>query len=130
MKLFSSCDAAFATMMMGLNTFALALPYATFATSTTYLHLLLILAVIFLIRWENTASTSVVLCTIIAPVKVYVLITTGQYAAAFFGVTGISCFLLDRLNVAPVHSFWHILGGLCLYYTVSGLLTNNYVPMI
>jgi inner membrane protein involved in colicin E2 resistance len=88
------------------------------------------LAVIFLIRWENTASTSVVLCTIIAPVKVYVLITTGQYAAAFFGVTGISCFLLDRLNVAPVHSFWHILGGLCLYYTVSGLLTNNYVPMI
>jgi hypothetical protein len=55
----------------------------------------------------------------------------SYYGGALFAMTvvGITCFFMDRMGVAPLHSAWHVLSGVApamtLYYVVvNGTVTN------
>ncbi|KAI9297460.1 hypothetical protein K502DRAFT_323272, partial [Neoconidiobolus thromboides FSU 785] len=119
-KLFSSADAAFATIMVVLVTFALLgknpTTYPIENSPIIWGSALAFTTLIFIKFWEDTATTSLIIFALVLPTNFYCMLQLGYYKALVTGIIGISCFIIDRKGVAPTHSCWHFFGGLYLYY--------------
>ncbi|KAJ9076880.1 hypothetical protein DSO57_1022083 [Entomophthora muscae] len=128
MKIYSSADCAFATIMIALGTTALCIknPFLYFIDDQPeiWVSLIIITGIIFVIFWETTALTSLVLFAIFVPINIFCLFQLGYWDTLLSGAIGISCFLADRKGIAPTHSLWHFFGGLHLYYLCLSLIAN------
>lgn len=126
LKLFSSADAGFATIMVALGTIALCTKNPSFYPEQDWPLLwqgsIYGTALVFIIFWENTAATSLILFALFIPVNLFCLIQLEYYYTFINGLVGISFFLFDRLGYAPTHSLWHFFGGLYLYYLCWDLI--------
>jgi hypothetical protein len=51
----------------------------------------------------------------------------GYYGAVVFSLIslGVVCFLLDRMGYAPLHSVWHILGGVAITGSLYHVIVNG-----
>ncbi|KAI8053218.1 hypothetical protein BDF22DRAFT_683320 [Syncephalis plumigaleata] len=130
-KLFSSLDAAIACTTMHV--------FMLLVLSTSYSHLswmhnygfwllnVVSVLVYILHRWENTAKPAVQVIAISAFLFSVGLVQLGAWNALFAGWSGITCFLLDRKHVMPVHSIWHIGGGLSLGLATYSVMQHQLI---
>jgi len=91
----------------------------------TQVGVLLGIGVLNLYAWRYSTRIALIVVALIYP---FAMLSCSKmksyYGGAVFMLitTGIACFILDRIGVAPLHSLWHILGGgaitLSLYYVV------------
>jgi len=96
----------------------------------TQVGVLLGIGVLNLYAWRYSTRIALIVVALIYP---FAMLSCSRmksyYGGAVFTLitTGVACFILDRMGIAPLHSLWHILGGgaitLSLYYVVvNGLL--------
>lgn len=96
----------------------------------TQLGILLGIGVLNLYAWRYSTRIALIVVALIYP---FAMLSCSRmksyYGGAVFtlSTTGVACFILDRIGIAPLHSLWHILGGcaitLSLYYVVvNGVL--------
>jgi hypothetical protein len=98
----------------------------------TQIGALLLLGVLHLNAWRYITRFAILIMSVTIP---FALLSytrmKSYYGVAFliFTITGSSCFVLDRMGIAPLHSVWHVLSGtavaLTLYYVVvNGTVSN------
>ena len=98
----------------------------------TQIGALLILGVIHLNAWRYITRFAMIIMGIVFP---FALLSDTRMKSYSGGViltlilTGATCFVLDRMGIAPLHSVWHVLSGVAvavtLYYVVvNGTVTN------
>jgi hypothetical protein len=126
-KIFSSLDAAMACLTIHLFTLLVnnrVWPEldAWLANPTVWTTSAVLVLGHILRRWEHTARPTVQLMGGIIVFYTYALFYLGLWTSAITGWFGVVCFLADRKGYAPVHSFWHIGGGLSLAATMFAVL--------
>ncbi|KAF9915533.1 hypothetical protein BX616_005961 [Lobosporangium transversale] len=131
-KLFSSLDACFATIMFYTNTISLLRslpdPYALMLPDliSTIVHwywtpyiMSTCMVTLFLFSWRRTAMLSLLLMILMIPASVWGFVAHESWAGLAFGLVGLSMFAADRLRLFCGHSYWHLAGGLSLWYGIS-----------
>lgn len=137
-KIFSSLDACFATIMFYLNTIhllrSLPSPYASMVPAligsvvhwewTPYV-IAVGMTTLFVISWQRTAMLSLMLMVMMIPATIWGFIVHEQWLGLGFGLVGLSMFAADRFKFFCGHSWWHLAGGLSLWYGIaSGALAK------
>ncbi|CAO3567381.1 unnamed protein product [Mortierella alpina] len=137
-KIFSSLDACFATIMFYINTIhllkSLPDPYALMVPDliaavvhshwTPYLVATGLMA-LFLLSWQRTAMLSLLLMVVMIPATIWGFVAHESWAGLAFGLLGLSMFAADRFKFFCGHSYWHLAGGLSLWYGIaSGALAK------
>ncbi len=98
----------------------------------TQIGALLLLGVLHLYAWRYITRFAILIMGATFP---FALLSYTRmksyygYACLTLILTGVTCFVLDRMGIAPLHSVWHMLSGLgvalTLYYVVvNGTVTN------
>lgn len=98
----------------------------------TQIGALLLLGVIHLNAWRYITRFAMIIMGLVFP---FALLSYTRMKSYYGGailtliLTGATCFILDRMGIAPLHSAWHVLSGLgvalTLYYVVvNGTVTN------
>ncbi|KAG0362797.1 hypothetical protein BG005_004174 [Podila minutissima] len=119
-KIFSSLDACFATIIMvpaliGSVVHCEWTPYVIAAGMTT----------LFVISWQRTAMLSLMLMVMMIPATLWGFIVHEQWLGLGFGLVGLTMFAADRFKFFCGHSWWHLAGGLSLWYGIaSGALAK------
>ena len=98
----------------------------------TQIGALLLLGVLHLNAWRYITRFAILLMGATFPFALLSYTRMKSYygvAILIFTITGSSCFVLDRMGIAPLHSVWHVLSGtavaLTLYYVVvNGTVSN------
>jgi hypothetical protein len=99
----------------------------------TQIGLLLLLGVIHLNARRYITRFAMIIMTFVFP---FGLLSYMRMKSYYGGIiltmilAGVTCFLLDRMSVAPLHSVWHILSAgavaMTLYYVVvNGVVVNG-----
>ncbi|KAF8924598.1 hypothetical protein EDD21DRAFT_418091 [Dissophora ornata] len=137
-KIFSSLDACFATIMFYLNTIQLLRslpdPYAMMVPDlistavhwgwTPYLLTSGMMA-LFIFSWKRTAMLSLLLMVLMIPATIWGFVVHESWVGLAFGLLGLSMFAADRFKLFCGHSYWHLAGGLSLWYGIaSGALAK------
>ncbi|KAG0049541.1 hypothetical protein BGZ83_005696 [Gryganskiella cystojenkinii] len=137
-KIFSSLDACFATVMFYLNTLALLRslpePYAMMVPelissivqwdATPYVMAVGMIS-LFILSWKRTAMLSLMLMVLMIPATIWGFIVHESWIGLGFGLLGLSMFAADRFHFFCGHSYWHLAGGLSLWYGIaSGALAK------
>ncbi|KAF9962022.1 hypothetical protein BGZ72_000089 [Mortierella alpina] len=137
-KIFSSLDACFATIMFYINTIhllkSLPDPYALMVPDliasvvhshwTPYLVATGMMA-LFIFSWQRTAMLSLLLMVVMIPATIWGFVAHESWAGLAFGLLGLSMFAADRFKFFCGHSYWHLAGGLSLWYGIaSGALAK------
>lgn len=131
-------DACFATIMFYMNTIqlfrSLPLAYAIMVPDPIssivhwdYTPYLLTLAMIslFIFSWQRTAMLSLMLMILMIPASIWGFIIHESWAGLAFGLVGLSMFAADRFKLFCGHSYWHLAGGMSLWYGIaSGALAK------
>ncbi|KAF9427832.1 hypothetical protein BGZ76_002172 [Entomortierella beljakovae] len=137
-KIFSSIDACLATVMFYLNTIqllkSLPAPYALMlpdlVSSIVHSHytpyiLTTAMITIFIISWKKTAMLSLLLMVLMIPGAIWGFVAHESWLGLAFGLVGLSMFAADRFKLFCGHSYWHLTGGLSLWYGIaSGALAK------
>jgi hypothetical protein len=98
----------------------------------TQIGALLLLGVIHLYAWRYITRFAILIMSVTIP---FALLSYTRmrsyygYAILILSITGIACFFIDRMGIAPLHSVWHVVSGLgvalTLYYVVvNGTVSN------
>ena len=96
----------------------------------TQIGALLILGVIHLNAWRYITRFAMIIMGIVFP---FALVSYTRMKSYYGGailtliLTGSTCFLLDRMGVAPLHSAWHVLSGIAVAITLYYVLINGTV---
>ncbi|TPX30445.1 hypothetical protein SmJEL517_g05991 [Synchytrium microbalum] len=121
-KVLSSADSGLAVATMFLNAHSL---NSSLAPPSSWLHNdlswqvpLTAIILLFIWHWERTAILAVKMILVIFPWSVYGYIRGGAWTGMILGVAGLACFAVDRKGWFPGHTWWHIGGGLSLYYAI------------
>lgn len=100
----------------------------------TQIGALLLLGVVQLNAWRYITRIAILLMGAVIPFALLSYTRMKSYYGGvflIFTITGITCFVLDRMGFAPLHSAWHVMSGtavaLTLYYVVvNGTVTNDF----
>lgn len=98
----------------------------------TQISALLLLGVIHLNAWRYITRFAIIIMGLVFP---FALLSYTRmksyygYAILTLILTGATCFVLDRMGIAPLHSVWHVLSGIAIavtlyYVVVNGTVTN------
>lgn len=116
-------------MLAGIQGFSVAYP-GTFIS--TYRNEFGICTVIlgfsmFLAFWRLGGRVAIGLFVAAIPFLVLTFIRLHLLLALTIGAIGCTCFVLDRKKVAPLHSIWHVTGGIAvmLAIMVSAMEESN-----
>ncbi|KAF9131931.1 hypothetical protein BGW39_001097 [Mortierella sp. 14UC] len=137
-KIFSSLDACFATIMFYLNTIhllrSLPSPYASmlpdliasvvFWDWTPYV-MCTAMITLFIISWKRTAMLSLLLMVSMIPATIWGFVAHESWLGLGFGLLGLTMFAMDRFKFFCGHSYWHLAGGLSLWYGISSLALSQ-----
>ena len=96
----------------------------------TQVGVLLGIGVLNLYAWRYSTRIALIVVALIYPLAMLTCVKMKSYhgGAVFILITtGVACFILDRMGIAPLHSLWHVFSGsaitLSLYYVVvNGVL--------
>jgi hypothetical protein len=102
------------------------------ADVVTQIGALLLLGVLHLNAWRYITRFAMIIMGLVFP---FALLSYTRmksyygYTILTLSLVGITCFFMDRMGFAPLHSAWHVLSGLAvaltLYYVVvNGTVTN------
>jgi hypothetical protein len=137
-KIFSSLDACFATIMFYMNAIQLLRslpdpsammvpgPIASIVQWdwTPYL-LTTAMITLFIVSWRRTAMLSLMLMVLMIPASVWGFVVHEAWGGLAFGLVGLSMFAADRFKFFCGHSYWHLAGGMSLWYGIaSGALAK------
>ncbi|KAI8593725.1 hypothetical protein BDZ88DRAFT_403552 [Geranomyces variabilis] len=121
-KVFSSADAAVATVTFYLNAISLNrhghYSHPLLHHEVTWLLTAVIIFAVFTYHWEKTHHLSLTLVLLCSPPAVFGFYALESYVGLGTGVTGLVCFAVDRRGIASLHSVWHVLGGLSLLWGI------------
>ncbi|OAQ33325.1 hypothetical protein K457DRAFT_15360 [Linnemannia elongata AG-77] len=137
-KIFSSLDACFATIMFYLNTIhllrSLPEPHASMLPDliasvvywdwTPYVMCTGMIA-LFVFSWKKTAMLSLLLMVSMIPATIWGFVAHECWIGLGFGLLGLTMFALDRFKFFSGHSYWHLAGGLSLWYGISSLALSQ-----
>ncbi|KAG0252672.1 hypothetical protein BG011_006852 [Mortierella polycephala] len=137
-KIFSSLDACFATIMFYINTIqllrSLPEPYAMMVPDViaSIVHwnlapyvLSVAMMALFIFSWKRTAMLSLLLMVLMIPATIWGFVVHESWLGLGFGLLGLTMFAVDRFKVFCGHSYWHLAGGLSLWYGLaSGALAK------
>ncbi|KAF9937691.1 hypothetical protein BGZ65_001138 [Modicella reniformis] len=131
-KIFSSMDACFATIMFYMNTIQLLRslpdPYAMMIPDliSTIVHwewtpylLTIAMLTLFIVSWKRTAMLSLLLMVLMIPASIWGFVVHESWQGLGFGLIGLSMFAADRFKLFCGHSYWHLAGGLSLWYGIA-----------
>ncbi|KAF9429981.1 hypothetical protein BGZ94_008786 [Podila epigama] len=131
-KIFSSLDACFATIMFYLNTIhllrSLPDPYAALMPELiamvvhcpwTPYAIATVMTTLFVISWQRTAMLSLMLMVMMIPATIWGFVVHESWAGLGFGLVGLAMFAADRFKFFCGHSWWHLAGGLSLWYGIA-----------
>jgi hypothetical protein len=91
---------------------------------------LLFLGVLHLKAWRYITRIAMIVMSIVFP---FALVSYTRMKSYYGGailtltLTSSTCFLLDRMGVAPLHSVWHVLSGLAVAVTLYYVVVNGTV---
>lgn len=94
----------------------------------TQVGLLLGLGVLNMFMWRYSTRLALIVVGFVYPfVTLSCMRMKGYYGAVVFSLIslGVVCFLLDRMGYAPLHSVWHILGGLAITGSLYHVIVNG-----
>ncbi|KAF9198931.1 hypothetical protein BGZ49_000127 [Haplosporangium sp. Z 27] len=131
-KIFSSIDACLATIMFYLNSIQLLRslpdPYALMIPDlirtiihsnwTPYL-LTFGMVALFIFSWKRTAMLSLLLMVMMIPAAIWGFVAHESWIGLAFGLVGLSMFAADRFKLFCGHSYWHLAGGMSLWYGIA-----------
>ncbi|KAG0327922.1 hypothetical protein BGZ99_006594 [Dissophora globulifera] len=132
-KIFSSLDACFATIMFYLNTIQLIRSFPDPAYSmmvpgpisaivhwewTPYV-LTVAMMSLFIVSWKRTAMLSLLLMVMMIPATIWGFVVHECWYGLVFGCVGLAMFAADRFKFFCGHSYWHLAGGLSLWYGLA-----------
>ncbi|KAG0359301.1 hypothetical protein BC939DRAFT_457672 [Gamsiella multidivaricata] len=131
-KIFSSLDACFATIMFYMNTIqllrSLPEPYALMVPDliSTVVHcawtpylLVISMVTLFIVSWRRTAMLSLSLMVLMIPASIWGFAVHEAWIGLAAGLVGLSMFAADRFKLFCGHSYWHLAGGLSLWYGIA-----------
>ena len=98
----------------------------------TQIGALLFLGVIHLKAWRYITRITIIIMGIVFPFALVSYTRMNSYyggAILTLILTGATCFVLDRMGIAPLHSAWHVFSGVAIactlyYVVVNGTVTN------
>jgi hypothetical protein len=98
----------------------------------TQIGTLLLLGVFHLNAWRYITRLAIIVMCAVFPFALLSYTRMNSYyggAILTLILTGSTCFVFDRMGIAPLHSVWHVLSGIAvavtLYYVVvNGTVTN------
>ena len=70
-------------------------------------------------NWKSTKYVVLPTMGFAAICQCIVLLIAGDFMALSIGLVAISCYLLDKFKIAPLHPLWHVFGGLYLYFSLQ-----------
>lgn len=94
----------------------------------TQIGVLLGIGVLNLYAWRYSTRIALIVVALIYP---FAMLSCSNMKSYYGGVvftlitTGIACFILDRMGVAPLHSLWHILGGCAITLSLYNVVVNG-----
>lgn len=94
----------------------------------TQFGVLLGLGALNMIMWRHSTRLALIVVGFVYPfVTLSCMKMKGYYGAVVFSLisVGVLCFLLDRMGYAPLHSVWHILGGLAITGSLYHVIVNG-----
>ena len=81
-----------------------------------------LLIVLYGYNWRGTSHVVIPTMGFAAVCQAIVLLLAGDYVALFVGAVAIGCYLLDKLQIAPLHPLWHIFGGIYLFLSLENTI--------
>ena len=94
----------------------------------TQVGVLLGLGVLNMFMWRYSTRLALIVVGFVYPfVTLSCMRMKGYYGAVVFSLIslGVVCFLLDRMGYAPLHSVWHILGGVAITGSLYHVIVNG-----
>ena len=94
----------------------------------TQVGVLLGLGVLNMFMWRYSTRLALIVVGFVYPfATLSCMRMKGYYGAVVFSLIslGVVCFLLDRMGYAPLHSVWHILGGLAITGSLYHVIVNG-----
>lgn len=94
----------------------------------TQVGVLLGLGTLNMFMWRYSTRLALIVVGFVYPfVTLSCMKMKGYYGAVVFSLisVGVLCFLLDRMGYAPLHSVWHILGGLAITGSLYHVIVNG-----
>jgi hypothetical protein len=94
----------------------------------TQVGVLLGLGTLNMFMWRYSTRLALIVVGFVYPfVTLSCMRMKGYYGAVVFSLIslGVVCFLLDRMGYAPLHSVWHILGGLAITGSLYHVIVNG-----
>jgi hypothetical protein len=96
----------------------------------TQIGALLFLGVIHLYAWRYITRFAMIIMGIVFPFALLSYTRMNSYyggAILTLILTGATCFVLDRMGIAPLHSAWHVFSGLGIALTLYYVVVNGTV---
>ena len=94
----------------------------------TQVGVLLGLGTLNMFMWRYSTRLALIVVGFVYPfVTLSCMRMKGYYGAVVFSLIslGVVCFLLDRMGYAPLHSVWHILGGVAITGSLYHVIVNG-----
>ena len=94
----------------------------------TQVGVLLGLGVLNMFMWRYSTRLALIVVGFVYPfATLSCMRMKGYYGAVVFSLIslGVVCFLLDRMGYAPLHSVWHILGGVAITGSLYHVIVNG-----
>ena len=114
--------AGFIVVTVTMSLFGVSLEYQLFS--------LLLLAMLYFVMWRYITRITLIVVGIIFP---FIMLSCYRMKM-YYGMVvilslslGIVCFMLDRLEYAPLHSLWHILSGFVITITLYYIIIHGSV---
>ena len=77
-----------------------------------------LLVLLYGYNWKGTSHVVIPTMGVAAVSQGVVLVLAGDFLSLGVGIVAISCYLADKLKIAPLHPLWHLFGGLYLYFAL------------
>eukprot|EP00835_Amoeboradix_gromovi_P005588 NODE_539_length_6967_cov_0.428800.p4 type:complete len:223 gc:universal NODE_539_length_6967_cov_0.428800:4842-5510(+) len=89
-----------------------------------HVSIFVILALILLYgyNWRGTSHVVIPTMGFAAVCQGIVLLLAGDYLALLVGIIAVGCYILDKLNILPLHPLWHVMGGIYLCLSLQNTI--------
>jgi hypothetical protein len=94
----------------------------------TQVGVLLLLGVIHMSAWRYITRFTMIIMTLVFPFALLSYTRMKKYYGSIIVMmilSGVTCFLIDRMGIAPLHSIWHILSGGAIAVTLYYVMVNG-----
>lgn len=126
--LLDCCCAVIMVFLSGIQSFSVAYPDTFISENRLAIAVSAMLTgfTVFFFFWRFNSALYVTMFLSATPLLCVALIHLHLLIAVLIGALGMASYLLDRKKVAPLHSLWHLFGGLAVMFAITFSAYDEY----